>query len=270
MTASDPAPDSDTVPDLDTVPDPDTETELLVETVDDVLRITFNRPEVMNAVDGAMMARAADAVLATQARAVVVTGTGKAFCTGADLKRVQRGGTQEHGNRFVQALVSTGRPVVAAVNGPAAGIGMSVALAADVTVAHESAYFLQAFVNIGLLPDGGATELLAASVGRARALRLSMLGERLPAADAAAMGLIDRCCGDDFTEQVEALVTRFASGPTQAYAATKRSVNAASLPTLEETCERELRLQRELGATSDYAEGVAAFIEKRPARFTGA
>lgn len=254
----------------ETAPEPGTETELLVDDDGQVLRITFNRPEVMNAVDGAMMARAADAVLATSARAVLVTGTGKAFCTGADIKRIDRGGTQEHGNRLVQALVTTERPVVAAVNGPAAGIGMSVALAADFTVAHDSAYFLQAFVNIGLVPDGGATELLAASVGRARALRLSLLGERLPATEAASMGLIDRCCGDDYAEQVDALVTRLASGPTRAYAATKRSINAASLPFLEETCERELQLQRRLGTTSDYAEGIAAFLEKRPARFTGA
>jgi enoyl-CoA hydratase/carnithine racemase len=250
-------------------PEPDTASEMLVETSGDVLTLTFNRPEVMNALDGAMLERAAEAVETTEARVVVVTGAGSAFSAGADLRRLERGGTHENGNRLVRAIVATPRPVVASVNGPAAGIAMSVALAADLTVAHESAYFLQAFVNIGLLPDGGATELLAASVGRARANRLSLLGERLPAADAAAMGLIDRCCGDDHAEQVQALVEKLASGPTRAYAATKQAINANTLSRLDETLERELRLQRELAETADSLEGIQAFIDKREPRFEG-
>ncbi len=250
-------------------PEPDTASEMLVETSGDVLTLTFNRPEVMNALDGAMLERAAEAVETTEARVVVVTGAGRAFSAGADLRRLERGGTHENGNRLVRAIVATPRPVVASVNGPAAGIAMSVALAADLTVAHESAYFLQAFVNIGLLPDGGATELLAASVGRARANRLSLLGERLPAAEAAAMGLVDRCCGDDHAEQVQVLVEKLASGPTRAYAATKEAINANTLSRLDATLERELRLQRELADTADSQEGIQAFIDKREPHFEG-
>lgn len=246
-----------------------TSTELLLDTTEGILSITFNRPDVMNALDGAMLERAAEAVETTDARVVVVTGAGRAFSAGADLRRLERGGTHENGNRLVRALVSTDRPVVAAVNGPAAGIAMSVALAADVTVAHESAYFLQAFVNIGLMPDGGATELLAASVGRARANRLSLLGERLPAAEAAQMGLIDRCCGDDYAEQVAELVAKLANGPTAAYAATKRAITANTLRHLDETLDRELRLQRELADTADSKEGIQAFLDKRAAGFVG-
>lgn len=249
--------------------DPVTASELLVERAGDVLTLTFNRPAVLNALDGAMLERAAEAVESTDARVVVVTGAGAAFSAGADLRRLERGGTHENGNRLVRAMVATERPVVAVVRGPAAGIAMSIALAADITVAHESAYFLQAFVNIGLMPDGGATELLGAAVGRARANRLSLLGERLPAADAAAMGLIDRCCGDDLEKQVRTLVERLASGPTRAYAATKQAINATTLSRLDETLERELRLQRELGETADAKEGVQAFLDKRPARFEG-
>lgn len=246
-----------------------TSTELLLDTTEGILSITFNRPDVMNALDGAMLERAAEAVETSDARVVVVTGAGRAFSAGADLRRLERGGTHENGNRLVRALVSTDRPVVAAVNGPAAGIAMSVALAADVTVAQESAYFLQAFVNIGLMPDGGATELLAASVGRARANRLSLLGERLPAAEAAQMGLIDRCCGDDYAEQVAELVAKLANGPTAAYAATKQAITANTLRHLDETLDRELRLQRELADTADSKEGIQAFLDKRAAGFVG-
>jgi enoyl-CoA hydratase/carnithine racemase len=252
-----------------TTDEPDTEHELLLVEEDGVLTLTFNRPQVMNALDGAMLARAAEAVETTDARVVVVTGAGRSFSAGADLRRLERGGTHENGNRLVRAIVATERPVVAAVNGPAAGIAMSVALAADLTVAHESAYFLQAFVNIGLMPDGGATELLAASVGRARAARLSLLGERLPAAEAAQMGLIDRCCGDDYAETVAGLVAKLAAGPTRAYAATKQAMNANTLRHLDETLERELRLQRGLADTVDSKEGIQAFLDKRPARFEG-
>lgn len=244
-------------------------TDLLIDTTEGILSITFNRPDVMNALDGVMLERAAEAVETTGARVVVVTGAGRAFSAGADLRRLERGGTHENGNRLVRAIVATERPVVAAVNGPAAGIAMSVALAADVTVAHESAYFLQAFVNIGLMPDGGATELLAASVGRARANRLSLLGERLPAAEAASMGLIDRCCGDDYAEQVAEVVAKLANGPTVAYAATKQAIAANTLRHLDETLDRELRLQRELADTADSKEGIQAFLDKRAAGFVG-
>ncbi len=244
--------------------------EILFTTEDDVLTITFNRPKALNAVDGTILAAAVDAVETTDARVIVVTGAGRAFCAGADLKRVGTGGTQEQGNALVRAFMLTPRPVVAAVNGPAAGIGASVALAADFTVAHESAYFLQAFINIGLMPDGGGTHLFAASLGRARANQLALLGERLPAVEAAELGLIASAhADDDFEAAVQTLVTRLASGPTVAYAETKAALNAVTLAGLNDALEREVAGQRRLGRTADYAEGVAAFLEKRPARFEG-
>ncbi|WP_375001545.1 enoyl-CoA hydratase-related protein [Aeromicrobium sp. CTD01-1L150] len=244
--------------------------EMLFRTEDDVLTITVNRPEVMNAVDGPMLHAAADAVEQTQARVIVITGSGRAFGAGADLNRVKEGGTQEGGNRLVRAMLSTPRPVVAAVNGPAAGISASVALAADFTVAHESAYFLQAFINIGLMPDGGGTQLVAASLGRARANRMAMLGERLPAAEAAEAGLIEACLADEeYPDGVVALVKRLASGPTAAYAETKAALNAVTLAGIDETLQRELDGQERLGSTDDFHEGVTAFLAKRPATFEG-
>ena len=244
--------------------------EILFTTQDDVLTITFNRPHALNAVDGDMLAAAVDAVEKTDARVIVITGQGRAFCAGADLNRVGQGGTQEQGNALVRAFLQAPRPVVAAVNGPAAGIGSSVALAADFTVAHESAYFLQAFINIGLMPDGGGTHLFGASLGRARANQLALLGERLPAVEAAELGLIASAhADDDFEAAVQALVTRLASGPTVAYAETKAALNAVTLAGLNDALEREVAGQRRLGRTADYAEGVAAFLEKRPARFEG-
>lgn len=244
--------------------------ELLLETEGDVLTITFNRPEVFNAVDGAILDRAAAAVETTQARVVVVTGAGRAFCAGADIKRIAGGRTQQGGNRLVRAMLAAPRPIVAAVNGPAAGIGSSIALAADLTVAHESAYFLQAFVNIGLIPDGGGTELVAASIGRARANRMALLGERMPAEEAARIGLVDRCVPDaEFAGEVQDLVARLASGPTVAYGLAKAALKAATLPGIDATLDRELALQEQLGDTEDFAEGIAAFLEKRPARFEG-
>ncbi len=248
---------------------PGVEDEVLVVDDGDVLRITFNRPAVMNALDGPMLERVSEAVERTAARVVVLTGAGRAFSSGADLRRVKRGDVHGNGNRLVRAIVDAPRPVVAAVNGPTAGIAMSFVLAADVVVAHESAYFLQAFVNIGLMPDGGATELLAASVGRARASRLSLLGERLPAREAEQMGLVARCCGDDYDDEVEAVVERLASGPTLAYAATKAAIRATTLRHLDETLEHELAAQRRLTDTNDAQEGIQAFRDKRRAEFTG-
>ncbi|MGJ9411852.1 enoyl-CoA hydratase [Aeromicrobium sp. CF4.19] len=244
--------------------------EIVVSTKDDVLTITLNRPDALNAVDGPILQAAADAVEQTTARVVVITGTGRAFCAGADLHRIQQGGTQAGGNRLVRTMLSAPRPVVAAVNGPAAGIGSSVALAADLTVAHESAYFLQAFVNIGLMPDGGGTQLVAASLGRARAHRMALLGERLPAEEAARLGLIEQCWSDgEYADGLAALVERLAAGPTLAYAETKAALNAATLAGLDATLDREMAGQDRLGASKDFEEGVAAFLAKRPATFEG-
>lgn len=244
--------------------------EILIQSAASVLTITFNRPDALNALDAPMLQSAAEAVEQTDARVVVITGAGRGFSSGADLNRVERGGTQEAGNRLVRAMLASPRPVVAAVNGPAAGIGSSIALAADLTVAHESAYFLQAFVNIGLMPDGGGTQLIAASLGRARANRLALLGEKLPATQAAEAGLILSCFGDDeYAQGVSDLVQRLAAGPPLAYAQIKAALNTVTLAGLDQTLDRELLGQKQLQATADVAEGIDAFLAKRPAEFTG-
>src|SRR5699024_1132548 len=143
--------------------------------------------------------------------------------------------------RFIRTIVASPRPVVARVNGPAAGIAMSIALSADLCIAAESAYFLQAFVNIGLMPDGGATELVSASIGRARAQQMALSGEKMPARDAADIGLISQSVPDDELDSVvDPLVSGLAAGPTLAYAQTKAAINANTLSHLVETLEREL------------------------------
>lgn len=243
--------------------------DILIDETGGILTITFNRPDALNAVDAAMVTAAADAVESTTARVVLITGAGRAFSSGADLQRLDEGSVQEAGNRLIRAIVAAPRPVVTRVHGPAAGIGMSIALAADVCVAGESAYFLQAFINIGLMPDGGANEIVAASIGRARAERMALLGEKMPARQAGDLGLIGEVAQDDELDaSVDGLVQRLASGPTLAYADTKAAINANTLSHLDATLDRELERQTALFETADAQEGIAAFIDKRHARFT--
>jgi 2-(1,2-epoxy-1,2-dihydrophenyl)acetyl-CoA isomerase len=162
------------------------------------------------------------------------------------------------------------KPVVAAVNGPAVGIGCSLALAADLVVAAESAYFLLAFVNIGLVPDGGSTAFLPARVGYARAAEMAMLGERVPADQALDWGLINRVVPDDDLEGAgAALLQLLAKGPTTSYAGSKRLLNRRMYAGLAEQLEAEAEQQRQQGTTQDFVEGVLAFVEKRPPNFTG-
>jgi 2-(1,2-epoxy-1,2-dihydrophenyl)acetyl-CoA isomerase len=163
------------------------------------------------------------------------------------------------------------KPVVAAVNGPAAGIGLSLALACDLIVAAESAFFQLAFVNIGLVPDGGSSLFVPARVGFTRAAELAMLGERLDARTAREWGLINRVWPDaEFAEQSAALLDRLAAGATRSYAGTKRQLNRWLYERMDGQLEFEAGIQREMAASGDFAEGVAAFAEKRPARFSGA
>jgi 2-(1,2-epoxy-1,2-dihydrophenyl)acetyl-CoA isomerase len=163
------------------------------------------------------------------------------------------------------------KPVLAAVNGPAVGIGLSLALAADLVVASESAYFTLAFVNIGLVPDGGSSLFVPSRVGLARAAEMAMLGERVPAAQALAWGLINRMFADAaFADEVAALRDRLAAGPTRSYAGTKRQLNHWLYTRMEEQLEFEAGIQQEMAASGDFAEGVAAFVEKRAAAFGGA
>jgi 2-(1,2-epoxy-1,2-dihydrophenyl)acetyl-CoA isomerase len=160
--------------------------------------------------------------------------------------------------------------VLAAVNGPAAGIGCSLALACDLVVARESAYFLLAFVNIGLIPDGGSSLLVPARVGFARAAEMALLGERVPAPQALEWGLINRVLPDDrFEAEVDALAERLATGPTASYAGSKRELNSWLFERMEEQLALEGTLQRDAATSADFAEGVQAFLERRPPRFQG-
>jgi enoyl-CoA hydratase len=244
-----------------------------------VLRLTLDRPERLNALSPAMADALADelerAGRREEVRVVLLAGAGGAFCSGADLSGADSPEgldvtALDRANRIIRAIVSLDRPCVAAVGGVAAGVGCSAALACDLVVAAESASFLLAFARIGLMPDGGATATVAASVGRARAMRLGLLGEALTGGEAYDAGLVSHLVADDYLEAtVSDLVARLAAGPPLAYAATKQAVNAATLPHLEQALERERTGQTILLRTHDAAEGMRAFAEKRRPSFTG-
>ena len=247
--------------------------------------LELNRPDRLNAWSNQfsldLLAAIKDAADDPAIRAVVVTGAGRAFSSGADLKEAAEraeGGKVDVYERLTQryhpiikGLRLMPKPVVAAVNGPAAGIGLSLALACDLVVAAESAFFQLAFVNIGLVPDGGSSLFVPARVGFTRAAELAMLGERLDAQTALSWGLINRVWPDDeFAAQAEALLDRLASGATQSYAGTKRQLNRWLYEQMNAQLEFEAQIQREMAASGDFAEGIAAFAAKRPPRFSGA
>ncbi|HEX7298943.1 MAG TPA: enoyl-CoA hydratase [Solirubrobacteraceae bacterium] len=250
--------------------------------------IELNRPEALNAWNGQLgddLLAAIEAVADDEGvRAVVLTGAGRAFSSGADLRdlsgradRTPQGHIDvrrvltERYHPIITAVRTMPKPVLAAVNGPAVGIGLSLALAADLVVASESAYFMLAFVNIGLVPDGGSSLFVPARVGFARAAEMAMLGERVAATQALEWGLINRVVSDaTFAAEVAALRDRLASGPTRSYAGTKRQLNHWLYTRMEEQLDVEAGIQQEMAASGDFAEGVAAFIEKRAAAFGGA
>jgi 2-(1,2-epoxy-1,2-dihydrophenyl)acetyl-CoA isomerase len=251
-----------------------------------VLTLTLNRPEVLNAMNGALLQALADALgeAETQAvegavRVVIITGEGRGFCAGADLAATLSGSgkTPDLGNVLrtgfnpvIECVRAMPVPVIAAVNGIAAGAGMSLALAADNVVAAESAKFTQVFARIGLIPDAGSTWFLPRLVGDVRARALAMLTDPVSAADAKAMGMIWDVTPDaELVARVRALAARLATQPTRAFALTKRALNASSTHTLAEQLELEAMLQQEAGLTEDFREGVAAFLAKRSARFNG-
>jgi len=246
---------------------------VLIETVDGVLRITWNQPDRLNGLTAGMLDDAAAAIedIGPEVRAVLITGSGRAFSSGAALGEDFDGAaTLDGANRLVRAITRSGVPVVAGVNGLAAGVGVSIALAADLTVVKQSGYFLLAFVNIGLIPDGGASELVAASIGRARANRLAMLGERLAADQAAELGLIAFSVPDEeFDAKLAEVLGKVATGPTLALGSMKQVITAATLPTLDATLDAERAGQLALFGTHDAEEGGRAFLEKRPAEFLG-
>jgi 2-(1,2-epoxy-1,2-dihydrophenyl)acetyl-CoA isomerase len=249
--------------------------------------ILLNRPESMNAWNRqfGLDLRAAVEALAEDddVRAVCLTGAGRGFSSGADLKdmgereeRTPDGRPDvytvltERYHPIIRTIRTMPKPVVAAVNGPAVGIGLSLALAADLVVAKESAYFLLAFVNIGLVPDGGSSLFVPTRVGFARAAEMAMLGERIPAPQALEWGLINRVVPDAaFEAEVEGLVDRLAAGPTRSYAGTKRQLNAWLFARMEEQLELEAQVQREMAGSGDFVEGVLAFMQKRGAAFQG-
>ncbi len=256
---------------------------ILYDVAGGVARVTLNRPDRLNSFNAAMHAELRDAlgrIAGDGARVLVLTGAGRGFSAGQDLgdRQVLPGGAradlgesiERNYKPLVLALGGLPLPTIAAVNGVAAGAGASIALACDLVIAAKSASFIQAFSRLGLVPDSGATWFLPRLVGNARALGLAMLGERLPAEQAAAWGLIWRCVDDaDFAAAVDRLAAELAAAPTRGLVRTREALRAAATATLAEQLDRERDLQSELGYTDDYAEGVAAFSEKRAPRFTG-
>jgi 2-(1,2-epoxy-1,2-dihydrophenyl)acetyl-CoA isomerase len=248
--------------------------------------IELNRPEALNAwnaqLGADLLAALRGATEDDAVRAVLVTGAGRAFSSGADLKDVSGGDVTAEGHPDVyktlteryhpimHAIREMPKPVIAAVNGPAVGIGCSLALCCDLILAAESSYFLLAFVNIGLVPDGGSSLFVPTRVGMARAMELSMLGERLPAARALEWGLINRVVADErLDEEAAGLAARLAAGPTRSYAGTKRQLNSWLYSRMDEQLELEARIQQEMAGSADFMEGARAFVEKRPTRFSG-
>ena len=248
-----------------------------------IARLTLNRPERLNSFTTAMHAEvrtALDEVEKLGARVLVITGAGRGFCAGQDLgdRAVAPGAAavdlgesiERHYAPLIRRLRALPLPVVASVNGVAAGAGANIALACDIVLAASSASFVQAFSRIGLIPDCGGTWMLPRLVGTARALGLALLGDKLPAAQAAEWGLIWRCVEDaDLATQTDQLARQLAAAPTRALARTKEALWASSTRTLAEQLDVERDLQRELGATADYAEGVSAFAAKRTPHFSG-
>src|SRR4051794_35276891 len=250
--------------------------------------IVLDRPEALNAwnrrLGEELLAALREAAADDAVRAVRLTGAGRAFSAGAALRKVgsaapdrPAGGPPDVGRllrerspRIMELVREMPKPVLAAVNGPAAGIGASLALASDLIVAAESAYLLLAFVNIGLVPDGGSSLLVPSRVGFARAAEMAMLGERIPARQALEWGLVNRVAADDaFAAESDALLERLAAGPTRAYAGVKHQLNAWVYGRMAEQLELEAEIQGDMAASGDFAEGVAAFLERRSAVFEG-
>ena len=247
--------------------------------VEDVVTIVLNRPDVMNAMNVRMRAELHHAIRnrTVDARVLVLTGAGGVFCSGQDLGDAQRVSDidlettlREEYEPLLRALIECRIPTIAAVNGPAAGAGANLALSADIIVACESAYFLQAFARIGLIPDVGGTYWLPRRIGMSRAMGAALLAEPVHAREAADWGLIWKAVADDaLDETVNEIALKLARGPTEAYRLIKLAMRASLEQTFDEQIAMEARLQGEAGRTRDFREGVAAFLEKRPPGFQG-
>jgi 2-(1,2-epoxy-1,2-dihydrophenyl)acetyl-CoA isomerase len=261
-----------------------TQPSVLFEVQDGYALVTLNRPDKLNSLNPEMHQRLREALATVKSRddirAVLLTGAGRAFCAGQDLSdRVMTPGGpppdlgQTIGtlyNPLVRTLRTLEKPVVCAVNGVAAGAGANVALACDVVVAARAASFLQAFAKIGLMPDSGGTYFLPRLVGTARAMGLALLADKLPAEEAARIGLIWKCVDDaHLMDEARAIAAAFGQGPTKAYGAIKEALYASPHNSLDAQLNFERDVQRELGRTEDYREGVTAFMEKRAPDFKG-
>ena len=251
-------------------------------------KIELNRPDSLNAWNqqfGFDLKAAVESVAGDgEVRAVLVTGAGRGFSSGADLKGMGEGHPQtadgkpdvrkvleERYHPIITAIRTMPKPVVAAVNGPAVGIGCSLALACDLIAMRSSAYLMLAFVNIGLVPDGGSSLFIPARAGHARAFEMALLGERVDAGQAVEWGLANWTWPDEeFEGRVDELISRLASGPTRSYAGTKRQLNSRLYRGMDEQLGLEAEIQQEMAESGDFIEGVAAFVQKRSAEFRGA
>ena len=256
---------------------------ILFENRDGIARLTFNRPERLNSFNTQMHGEVREALASipgSGARVLLISGAGRGFCAGQDLndRAVAPGAAapdladsiEKYYKPLVLALRALPMPVIAAVNGVAAGAGANIALACDLVIAARSASFVQAFSKLGLVPDSGGTWFLPRLVGTARALGLTLLGDKLSAEQAASWGLIWRCVEDpELAGVVEGLARQFAVAPTRGFARTRQAIYESWGRTLEQQLDVERDYQGELGRTADYAEGVAAFGAKRAPNFTG-
>lgn len=259
---------------------------LSIELADGVLSVTINRPESLNSLTVTILAGIADAMekaaIDPRVRAVRLGGVGRGFSSGAAIAAKDESDGSKHrapegaptdivaeANRAVRNIAALPHPVVAAVQGPAVGVGVSLALACDLVLASDKAFFMLAFTKIGLMPDGGASALVAAAVGRIRAMKMALLAERICAADALQWGLVSTVYpADTFEDEVGAVMASLVAGPVVAFANTKEAINAATLAELDGALEREHRGQSRLLKSRDFREGVQAFQEGRTARFS--